>query len=93
MREWQGSGRPEEGEAGAQGCLFRRDGRDSILTSGDTEEGAALREYGPVFLLTASKQFRFSLLKALGFAAQGAIIQHSMEPLIFLQIFHLLFLH
>ena len=72
--KWQGSRRPEEREVGGQGYLFLRDGRDGVLTSGNTEGGVTLREYGPVFLLTASKLFCFSLLKALGFAAQGSIV-------------------
>lgn len=74
MWEWQGSRKPEEREAGGQGYLFLRDGLDTVLTSGNTEEDVTLREYSPVFLLTASKQFCFSLLKALGFAARGTII-------------------
>ena len=72
--KWPGSRRPEEREAGGQGYLFLRDGRGSVLTSGNTEGGVTLREYRPVFLLTASKLFCFSLLKALGFAPQGSIV-------------------
>ena len=43
MWEWQGSRKPEEREAGGQGYLFLRDGLDTVLTSGNTEEDVTLR--------------------------------------------------